>query len=214
MLCWRIWWGKAQPPVAELPALERTKTHHTRPCAGFSFGDGNQPTFGLVLCDRKIDGCWGGIQPGIHAGIHEIRHFLDWLTSEVNKGVNTGTAVLDWLPKGRLPSRLPRKPRHSDWYAKMRYASRYARESWCAATWCASRCAGKAAFVEVLGRLPEVLGGCRKFFRHPQHFIARRGYTSTSENLSSGAVRKAQVRKQVRTENGICWRRFTPQPPP
>ena len=45
---------------------------------------------------------------------HGIRHLLDL----VNTRVNTQTAVLDWLPRA-----VTRKPRFSDWYAKMRYAT-------------------------------------------------------------------------------------------
>lgn len=51
------------------------------------------------------------------------------------------TGYQAWLTRG-----LTREPRFSDWYAWPRYASWYARKSWCAATWYAIRCAGKAAF--------------------------------------------------------------------
>ena len=70
-------------------------------CAGFSFGAGNQPTVGLVPCDRKLAGQLCGIQPGIHAGIHGIGHSWPRVNNPVNGEVNSETPHLP----GRCNSR-------------------------------------------------------------------------------------------------------------
>ena len=62
-------------------------------CAGFSFGAGNQPTFGLVLCDRKLAGinAGGGRYPARYPSRYpRNRAFLaPGKQPPVNSAVNT-----------------------------------------------------------------------------------------------------------------------------